>query len=265
MLKHWSYWSAQDLEPGQSRGSRNCPSGANFWKGCVCKLGLLKCPRSQAMKVSMQSKLFPQERIPERMWTDSGLLRCPRIQARRVSRQPKNCLSVANFLRMCEQIKVVGVPKISSQERVEAVTSGADLRVDVSTDCCYESAQYLKAGECEGSHKLSLRSEFPKGCVNRLALLRCPRSQARKVSRQTSCPSGANFWKAVWADRGCWSAQDCKPKKCRGSQKNVVQEQNFWEDVWTDRGCWSAQDRKPGECRGSQVCPSGLSFSEDVW
>ena len=96
-----------------------------------------------------------------------------------MSRQPKNCLSVANFLRMCEQIKVVGVPKISSQGSVEAVTSGAHLRVDVSTDCGYESAQDLKPGECEGSHKLSLRSEFPKGCVNRSGLLRCPRLQAR--------------------------------------------------------------------------------------
>ena len=56
------------------------------------------------------------------------------------------------------------LPKISTQESVEAVTSGAHLRVDAPTDCGHESAQDLKPGECEGSQKLSFRREFLRRC-----------------------------------------------------------------------------------------------------
>ena len=55
---------------------------------------------------------------------------------------------------MCDQICVIEVPKISTQESVQVV-------------------------------KLSLKSEFRRGCVNRSGLLKCSRIQARRVSRQS--------------------------------------------------------------------------------
>ena len=41
--------------------------------------------------------------------------------------------------------------------------------------------------------KLTRRSEFSRGHVNRSGFLKCPRSQARKVYAVKNCPTGANF------------------------------------------------------------------------
>ena len=108
----------------------------------------------------------------------SGLLKCPRSEARRVRRQSKIFLPVRTSERMCDLIGIIEVFQISSQESVEAVK-------DVWSDRGCWSAQDLRPGKCRGSHISSLRSEFPKGYVNRLALLKCPRSPARKVLRQS--------------------------------------------------------------------------------
>ena len=171
--KNMGLSSAQDLKPGECRGSQMCLSGANFLIGCVNRFRFVKCPRSPFRKVSRQSKIVPQARNSEhdvwdRIW---DYVKCPRFPARKFSRDLTMCQSGANFLkgcvnrpglwecprspatrvsrqsklfpqerisqRMCEQIGAVEVPKISSQESVEAVK------------------------------KLSFGCIFPKGCVKR--------------------------------------------------------------------------------------------------
>ena len=64
---------------------------------------------------------------------------------------------------MCEQSGVIEVPKIVSQESVEAVK------------------------------EFSFRSEFSRGCVNRSGLLKCPRSRAKKVLRRSQFSFGCIF------------------------------------------------------------------------
>ena len=120
---------------------------------------------------------------------------------------------------MWDQICVIGVPKISTQESVKAVIncpSGANFWNDVWTDC--RGAQDLHSGKCRGSQ---------------------------------ICPAGANFRKDVWTEWGSWSAQDLKPGKSRSSRILFLSGADFWKDVWTDRGYWSAPDLKPGKCWGN--------------
>ena len=49
----------------------------------------------------------------------SVFLKCPRSQVVKVSRQSKNCASGTNLTGCVKRIGVVGVPNISSQESVE--------------------------------------------------------------------------------------------------------------------------------------------------
>ena len=70
-------------------------------------------------------------------------------------------------------------------------------------------------------------SEKMRGCLNRLGFLKCPISQARRVSSELKC-----FLQEQISDR-------------------------MFEQNWS---LSSAQDLKPGDCRGSQMCPSGANF-----
>ena len=79
--------------------------------------------------------------------------------------------------RMCEQIVVLQVPKISSQKSVEAVT--IFLPVHISERMCEQnwglsSSQDLKPGECRGSQMCPSGANFLMGCVNRCGSLKCP-------------------------------------------------------------------------------------------
>ena len=89
---------------------------------------------------------------------------------------------------MCEQSGVNEVPKIVSQESVEAVKEFS-FRSEFSRGCVNRSVSLRcprsQAKKVSRLSTLSLRSAFPKGCVNRPGLLKCSRSQARRVSRRS--------------------------------------------------------------------------------
>ena len=86
--------SAQDLKPGVCRGSQNYSLTSEFQKGCSSRLGLLKCPRSQAKNkfCSVQCSRFSKslvyrvdEALPNRMifinsWTPCSIgMQCSRM------------------------------------------------------------------------------------------------------------------------------------------------------------------------------------------
>ena len=137
---------------------------------------------------------------------------------------------------MCDQICVIEVPKISSQGSVEAVTSGAHLRVDAPTDCGHESAQDLKAGECEGSQKLSFRSEFSRGCVNRSVSLKCPGSQVRTVSRQSYIVAQERISERICEQIGVVEVPKISSQESVEAVKKLSPGANFWQDVCIHRG-----------------------------
>ena len=65
--------------------------------------------------------------------------------------------------------------------------------------------------------KLSCRSEFLRGCVIRSGLLKCTRSHAKKVSRQSTIAFQERISESM-CGQSCRGAQDLQPGKCRGSQ-----------------------------------------------
>ena len=103
-----------------------------------------------------------QDRISERICEQIGVGQVPKISSQDSVEAVIFCVSRERICEwMCEQIGVVEVPKISCQESVEAAIncpSGTNLR----TDWGYESAQYLKAGECKDSQNCPSRPHFPE-------------------------------------------------------------------------------------------------------
>ena len=89
---------------------------------------------------------------------------------------------------MCEHIGVLEVPKILSQDSVEALEIVPQERISDGT-CeqigITEVPKNSSQESVEGSQIFSLRCIFLRGCVIRFVLLKCPRTQPRKVSRQS--------------------------------------------------------------------------------
>ena len=197
--------SAQDLKPGECRGSQKLSSRREFLRGCVVRSVLFKCPRSQARTVSRQSKIVFQERIPETTCEQNTGL--PSAQ----DLEPGKCWGNQNneFLTGCEQTGVVEVFQISSQESVQVV-------------------------------KLSLRSECLKGCVNRLWFFKCPRSQAKKVLRRSQFSFRCIFLRGCVNRIGVCQVPKISSQESVEGVKCVLQEQISWWAVWTDVGHWSA-------------------------
>ena len=83
--------------------------------------------------------------------------------------------SSKKFSGMCDQICVLEVPKISTQERFEAVKknfpSGANFLKRCVNRLGLSRCPRSPARKVSRESKLSFRSEFPKGCVNRLGFL----------------------------------------------------------------------------------------------
>ena len=70
----------------------------------------------------------------DRLCNRCGSSKCPKSQAKKVSRQSKGVPQVRVSQMMCGKIGVIEVPKISSQESVKAVKncpSGENSREDV--------------------------------------------------------------------------------------------------------------------------------------
>ena len=107
-----------------------------------------------------------------------------------------------------------------------------------------KNAQDLYPGKCLRQLKMSFRSEFQRGCVNRLGWSTCPRSQARRVSRQSkNCPSGANFLRGC-ANRSVGVMEVLKissRERVEASHKSKSQECISERMCEQDRGFWSDQ------------------------
>ena len=167
-------------------------------------------------------------------WLKSGVrvnsyhIWTPSVRTLRNRTSTENWSKVSKFSGMCDQICVVEVPKISTQESVKAVIN------------------------------LSLRSEFLKRCVNRTRVMSSVQgSQARSVSRQSKKLS----FRSKFSERTCEqntglsSAQGLKPGECRGSQKIVLRvhiSKRMCEQIWVSE---VHQNLKPGKCpRQSTFC-----------
>ena len=146
-------------------------------KGCVNTLGLLKCSRSQARKVSRHSKRCPQDRISERMCEQIGVLVVPKILSHDRVEAVEIVFQERISEKMCEQIGVLQVPKISSQESVKAVKK-LSFRSKISERMCKQIGVV-------GVPKISSQERVEAIKIEIFGLLRCPRSEARKVSRQS--------------------------------------------------------------------------------
>ena len=84
---------------------------------------------------------------------------------------------------MCEHIGVLVVPKILSQDSVEAVEIVLQERISEKM--------------CEQIGVVEVH----------------PISSQESVKAVSNSPSSANFWEDVWSDRDCWSVPDLKPAK----------------------------------------------------
>ena len=99
-------------------------------KGCVNTLVLLKCPRSQARKVSSHSNVSFRSKFLDRLCEQMCVIEVPLISSQESVEAVKVLFQDRISQRMCEQIGVSEVSKVSSQESVEAVEnchSGANF------------------------------------------------------------------------------------------------------------------------------------------
>ena len=106
-------------------------------------------------------------------------LNMPKISIQESVEAAENVLQERIPERMCEQIRMIDVPKVSSQESVEVVKKlsfGSKFSERMCEQIGVVGVPWIPSQESVESLEIVRHNLFPKGCLNRLGFLQCPRS-----------------------------------------------------------------------------------------